>query len=140
HHRNKAKRHKIRFRRYVDNGSSFFEIKTKNGKGRSSKTRIPTNGDFSVLSEALKEVIRAHAETDPESLAPSLRVTVNRITLMHKDGSEKVTLDFNVAFSLDGKRKELTDLVIAEVKQIKYNPDSDFFKIQRQFGIYPISI
>ena len=29
HQRNKARRHKIRFRRYMDQGSSFFEIKTK---------------------------------------------------------------------------------------------------------------
>lgn len=140
HHRNKARRHKIRFRRYVDHGSSFFEIKTKNGKGRSSKTRIPTNGDFSVLSNTLKDVIRESAGTDPDILFPSLQVMVHRITLLHKDGSEKVTLDFNVQFSTDGRKRGLKDLVIAEVKQVKYNADSDFFKIQRQFGIYPISI
>ncbi len=140
HQRNKARRHKIRFRRYVDQGSSFFEIKTKNGKGRSSKTRIPTNGDYSVLSAALKEAVRARAETDPDSLSPSLQVAVHRITLLHKDGSEKVTLDFNVQFSSDGRKKELNDLVIAEVKQIKYNSNSDFFKIQKHLGIYPLSI
>lgn len=140
HQRNKARRHKIRFRRYVDQGSSFFEIKTKNGKGRSSKTRIPTNGDYSVLSAALKEAVRVRAETDPDSLSPSLQVAVHRITLLHKDGSEKVTLDFNVQFSSDGRVKELNDLVIAEVKQIKFNPNSDFFKIQKQLGIYPLSI
>jgi len=140
HQRNKARRHKIRFRRYLDQGSSFFEIKTKNGKGRSSKTRIPTNGEYSVLSPSLKEAVRARAETDPDNLAPSLQVKVNRITLLNKDDSEKVTLDFNVQFSLDGRNKALNDLVIAEVKQIKFKSDSDFFKIQRQLGISPLSI
>lgn len=140
HHRNKAKRHKIRFRRYLNQDSSFFEIKTKNGKGRSSKMRIPTNGNYSILSSALKEIVRAHAGTDPDSLSPSLQVAVNRITLLSKDGSEKVTLDFKVQFSRDSRIKELKDLVIAEVKQIRFKPDSDFFKIQRQFGIYPLSI
>ncbi len=140
HHRNKARRHKVRFRRYVDHGSSFFEIKTKNGKGRSSKMRIPTNGNYSVLSSSLKDIIRVYADIDPELLMPSLQVAVNRITLLHNDGSEKVTLDFNVKFCLNGKEKKLNDLVIAEVKQIRFNPDSDFFRIQRRLGIYPISI
>lgn len=140
HQRNKARRHKIRFRRYVDEGSSFFEIKTKNGKGRSSKKRIPTNGEYNRLTSPLKEVIRQHAQTDPEILLPSLQVTVNRITLLSNDRAEKITLDVNVQFSLHGKVKEMNDLVIAEVKQIRFNSGSDFFKIQRQFGIHPISI
>lgn len=140
HQRNRAKRHKIRFRRYVNQGSHYFEIKTKNGKGRSSKMRIPTNSDFNLLTSALKDIVRVHAGTDPDSLSPSLQVAVNRITLLHKDGSEKVTLDFNVQFSSGDKIKKLNDLVIAEVKQIKFNSNSDFFKIQKQLGIYPLSI
>ncbi len=140
HQRNKARRHKIRFRKYLDNGSSFLEIKSKNGKGRSSKTRIPTVAINEGLSESVKSIITALAKTDPDLLAPTLQVSVTRVTLLKKDSSEKVTLDYNVTFSLDGKVRELNNLVIAEVKQLRYSADSDFFKAQRKLGIYPTSI
>ncbi|HXH18871.1 MAG TPA: VTC domain-containing protein, partial [Chitinophagales bacterium] len=58
HQRGKARRNKFRFRRYVDCGDSYFEIKTRNGKGRNLKTRIPANGSFMQLSSAIKQKIR----------------------------------------------------------------------------------
>jgi len=139
HQRGKARRHKFRFRRYVDCGDSFFEIKTRNGKGRNLKERIPANGNTYTLSAFIKEKLQERTGIDPNILVQSLRVTVSRITLLHKDGSEKVTFDSDIRFHLDGKTKHLDNLVIAEVKQMRHNPDSDFFRVQRKLGIYPVS-
>ncbi len=139
HQRGKARRNKFRFRRYVDCGDSFFEIKTRSGKGRTLKTRIPANGNHAELTSSIKEIISAKVDADPEALVQSLMVTVTRITLLHQDNSEKVTFDYDIEFALGGKTKHLQNLVIAEVKQMRHSPDSDFFNIQRQLGIYPVS-
>lgn len=138
HQRNKARHHKVRFRKYVD-GTSVFEIKTKYGRDRCRKKRIPANGNIE-MSSSLKDIVRLHAGTDPDMLKPSLEVAASRITLLHKNASEKVTLDFDVQFSLNGKVKRLENGIIAEVKQVSFRPGSDFFRIQRQLGIHPVSI
>ncbi len=139
HQRGKARRHKFRFRRYVDCGDSFFEIKARHGTGRNLKERIPANGSGFALTEAIKEKIKAQAGIDSGSLIPSLKVTVSRITLLHKNRSEKVTFDTGIRFHLGGKTKHLDNLVIAEVKQMRHDPDSDFFMALRKLGIYPVS-
>lgn len=139
HQRGKARRNKFRFRRYVDCGDSFFEIKTRNGKGRNLKTRIPANGHHLTLTTAIREAIQKQTHVSAENLVPSLKVIVTRITLMHRDNSEKVTFDYNISFNLNGNTRQLKNLVIAEVKQMHHNPDSLFFQVQRKLGIYPVS-
>lgn len=139
HQRGKARRHKFRFRRYVDCGDSFFEIKARHGTGRNLKERIPANGSGFALTDAIKEKIKTQTGVDPGILAPSLKVTVSRITLLHKNKSEKATFDSDIRFHLGGREKHIGNLVIAEVKQMRHNPDSDFFTVQRKLGIYPVS-
>jgi len=139
HQRGKARRQKFRFRRYVNCGDAYFEIKRRNGKGRNLKTRLPSNGCYLTLTPSICEIIRNETRQDPERLGPSLKVEVTRITLMHPDNSEKVTFDYHIHFALNGKTKHLKNLVIAEVKQMRHNPDSEFFTAQHQLGIYPVS-
>ena len=139
HQRKKLRRYKFRFRRYVACGDSFFEIKQRNGKGRNLKTRIPANDNFARLTPAIKDKIQEQNLADPDSLIQSLKVTVTRITLLNKQNTEKVTFDYNIQFKLNEQRKYLQNLVIAEAKQMRHDHNSDFFKIQRQLGIYPVS-
>ena len=40
HHNGKLNRYKIRTRKYVDSGICYFEIKSKNNKGQTSKDRL----------------------------------------------------------------------------------------------------
>ncbi len=43
HQNGKLNRQKIRIRSYVESNLSFLEVKNKNNKGRTNKTRVPTN-------------------------------------------------------------------------------------------------
>src|SRR5687767_7859268 len=40
HQNGKLNRYKVRFRRYVESDVSYFEVKLKNNKGRTIKTRV----------------------------------------------------------------------------------------------------
>lgn len=140
HHRGLGHRYKIRYRTYVDSGTTFFEIKTKNNKGRNHKLRTPVASMLVPLSEALKEIVRQETVINPDYLQPSLSVTLNRITLIHRDGSEKVTFDTGIQFNFSGNTKHLEGIAITEVKQKKFNPESPFFLIQHALGIRPAPV
>ncbi|MGW8314625.1 MAG: VTC domain-containing protein, partial [Bacteroidales bacterium] len=44
HHRGKATRQKVRFRKYGTSDLHFLEVKTKNARGFTIKNRVKTNG------------------------------------------------------------------------------------------------
>lgn len=140
HHRGLGHRHKIRYRTYTDNGAVFFEIKTKNNKGRNHKLRMPVAAMLVPLPEELKEIVRSETPLNPDDLQPTLSVALNRITLIHRDGSEKVTFDTDIHFKFNGNSKILEGIVITEVKQKKFNPESPFFQIQHRLGIRPAPV
>ena len=54
----------------------------------------------------------------------------NRITFVHKRRKERLTIDVNFRFEdTQSSKKNLGDMVIAEVKQAKRNLSSDFIRI-----------
>lgn len=140
HHRGVGHRNKVRYRKYVDTDTTFFEIKAKDNKGVNHKLRIPAQLMQHPLPPELQEVVRRETELDPESLTTTLSVELNRITLIHRDGSEKVTFDSDIQFKFKGNSKAMEGIVITEVKQKKFNPESDFLKIQHQLGVRPASV
>jgi len=140
HHRGLGNRQKLRYRRYADSNVSFFEIKMKNNCGRSHKIRIPVASVERALPPAIQEAIRIHTELEPEALQPALSISLNRITLLHREGLEKVTFDSDIRFEINGSSKTMDGVVIAEVKQIKFNPESDFLKVQHRLGVRTSSV
>ncbi len=140
HQRGKAVRHKLRYRRYVDSSATFFEIKSKDNKGRSHKARSKVEKVYETFPPELREAIARATNISTDTLGATLKVALNRITLVHKNLEEKVTFDFDIKFKLDGSEKVFNDLVIAELKQKRFNSHSDFLRIQRQFRIRPMAI
>jgi len=140
HHRGLGHRHKIRYRTYTDSNTTFFEIKTKNNIGRNHKLRAPVAAMQVPLPDALKEIVRSETTLNPDTLLPTLSVALNRITLIHRDGSEKVTFDTDIHFKFNGNSKHLEGIAITEVKQKKFNPESPFFLLQHRLGIRPASV
>lgn len=130
HHNGKVNRTKIRFRNYVDSGITFLEIKFKNNKERTIKSRIQVDHIEETLSERSKAFIGTNSVIDPDTLIPTLWNNFSRITLVHKTDNERLTIDFNLAFEQFGKvsTTAVDHLVIAEVKQEKVNVNSDFIK------------
>jgi len=119
HHNGKLNRIKVRMRSYIDSGISFLEIKTKTNKGRTSKKRIViTNDQFSSMQLDEKEQLFIKNFSD-QSLKPQLQNSFQRITLVDKNLTERITLDTHLAFKnlSDGACKSVEKLVIIEMKQ-----------------------
>tara|TARA_B110001452_G_scaffold265621_1_gene270641 strand:- start:254 stop:979 length:726 start_codon:yes stop_codon:yes gene_type:complete len=116
HHNGKAKRFKIRMRKYLVSDICFLEIKKKNNLGITNKTRTRIKDFETILSSQSKEFI-SDSQINNLLLEPVLYNNFNRMTLVNKYFSERVTIDTNLSFRLEGKEKKLDKLIVIEVKQ-----------------------
>ena len=122
HHNRRLRRQKIRQRIYVDSNLAFLEIKNKKNTGRTKKKRIPIPveqwGDIYSTPEST-DFIREKVWVTDQPLTPRLENAFQRITLVNKAKTERITIDFGIRFHnwLSGCDVDVSDLVIVEVKQ-----------------------
>lgn len=138
HHNNKNHRFKVRFRKYVDSGLNFLEVKEKR-KGRMIKRRIPVQKFEHDLSDSSKSFVEQYLN-DEDKLEPKLWNQYQRITLVNKDLNERLTFDINLEFKWEKEEKKFPSLVIAELKQERKNRNSPFYKLMRSKRIRPYRI
>jgi len=117
--RRRPRRFKVRTRTYLDSGYSLLEVKTRDGRGRTVKERIPHDAAEGARLDA-GEVRHLAGHPLIEGLAAALRpVLVNRYgrsTLLLDDGG-RVTIDIGLtAATCDGLGVELGGIAIVETK------------------------
>ena len=139
HHRRKPSRYKIRHRIYVDSNLHFFEIKFKNNKGRTIKNRIKRKEVDLTIRDKAEKFLNEKTNFCAQNLFPKLWSNCSRITLVNKFSKERLTLDINLQFKNELNEKNLSQVVIAEVKQEKLSP-SPFIRLMKKNGVRPGSI
>lgn len=120
HHNRRKVRQKIRVRDYQESDLSFFEIKNKNNKGRTKKKRVKLENTDYFHNEKVMELMDQYAKYSPESLMPQLENFFQRITLVNKDRTERLTIDMNLKFhnlQTDAWSDLLSKVIIIELKQ-----------------------
>jgi hypothetical protein len=137
HHNGKLNRYKIRQRKYIESDLNFLEMKFKNNKGRVRKERIERQVND---NKAFTRFIRKHTPYDPGELNPTVVNYFNRFTLVDNMMRERVTVDFNLAFSNSLQNLWLNGLVIIEVKQNKEDKSSAVYEILKRNSLRPASI
>jgi len=135
HHQGRYKRHKVRFRTYLETGISFLEVKLKQ-KGITNKKRISTTIQED-LDQNQSSFLKQWIPESPADLRRSLQNTFNRITLVHKTEQERVTIDLNLNFTRADKQVLLSEPVIIELKQSKFNRKSIISTLLRANLIRP---
>ena len=116
HHNGKLNRYKIRRRSYILSGISFLEIKFKNNKGRTVKTRILTDYNKAEFDSKERVFLETNSPFHANELDISLQNKFSRITLVNKNFRERCTIDYNIEFTHNDKRRVINNLVIAEIK------------------------
>ena len=139
HHNGRVNRTKIRQRKYVDSDLTFLEIKKKNGKGETNKFRIKIDDFETELSNTSKEFI-SEITNHNYDLKTSLWNSFNRITLVNLEENERVTIDLNLTYSVDGKEKKYSNIVVVELKQSRFDRKSLVVKALKNVGHNPYSI
>ncbi|TSA51110.1 MAG: polyphosphate polymerase domain-containing protein [Sphingobacteriales bacterium] len=143
HHNQKAGRLKIRCRTYVDSNVSFFEIKKKNNKDRTEKSRISIPEISENINEYQQQLINA---IDPylnvKQLIPLQRNDFYRMTLVNIQTKERATIDLGLSFYRNemDKKIELPNLVIVEVKQDVHSGISPITRKLKEEKVYATSV
>lgn len=138
HHNGKLNRHKVRIRRYVYSNMEFLEVKRKNNKGETIKKRIPHDEQLPVLlPETADKFLQRNTPYPADLLEPTLGNHFIRLTLVNKDFSERITLDYKIKFTdLKHQLKTKTKgICIAEVKRGRDNNRSPFLQHLRNLHI-----
>ncbi len=130
-------RQKVRVRQYVDSNLTFLEVKNKNNHRRTRKKRI-TVTDFDITGEQQREFLKPLCWWDVDTLQPALRNWFNRITLVNKAKTERVTIDTGLRFHncMSGLDKSLDQVVIIELKRDGNQP-SPLLAMLRDLHIHP---
>lgn len=139
HHNKIGTRYKIRARQYVDSDLAFLEIKQKNNQKRTIKTRVEIDDIAPHITQAADTFIASHSPFEVGNLEPKVWNEYSRLTLVSKTHAERVTIDVNLAFSVDDCTVPLTGVVIAEVKQSRASRDSEVVRALRKCHIRPMS-
>jgi VTC domain-containing protein len=109
HLQDRRRRFKCRTRLYAANGPCFFEVKLKGGRGETIKRRlalgVEDHGSLTTPSLVFLEraLLLAYGSSFPAALAPVLRTSYRRLTLVGRTGAERLTFDFELTFAADGE-------------------------------------
>ncbi len=111
-------RFKVRERTYSQNGLQFLEVKHKSVNGRTSKKRLSLNTSDGTGPLA-EQIIGSNTPFHRAELCPQLDNCFNRVTLVNKDMTERLTLDFNLQFNsvAGGHTPVFEQTVVVELKQ-----------------------
>jgi hypothetical protein len=135
HHNGRTNRFKVRFRKYVESNLIFLEIKHK-FKGRTNKSRIKVENFNQTLDGNELKFVRKVLNHD-KNLQPVMWNSFNRLTLVHKQLNERLTLDLNLTFKWENELHNFDNLIIAELKQEVMNRNSTFFQLMKTRCIRP---
>ena len=142
HHNKKLNRQKVRVRTYRSTGTTFFEIKNKDNKKKTRKVRIPIAASQFYEVEQIPEVCQFLEQNTPysfSSLHACLENRFDRITLVDKGMSERVTIDSGIAFHnhLTDRDADIGRLLVIEVKHEVGAPMSDIERALHEMHILP---
>lgn len=143
HHQGRRKRCKIRVRSYVDAGFSYLEVKLKDVRDATVKKRLRVPHDLATLDRACLDFIdTCYRDQYGEDFGRPLHVQIGmeyeRITLVAKEGGERMTIDTRMGFWSDRITCDVPpDMFIVETKSARGNGIAD--KSLRGLHLHPTS-
>lgn len=136
HHNRKLNRHKVRIRQYIDSAEFFLEVKYKNNKGQTRKTRTPVSDYEAVFSPEGSAFVSEKSGFSVDLLEPKLYTTFRRITLVNPERLERVTIDTDLQFSYQNQSFTLPFLAIIELKSERESLPGGFKSILLEQRIF----
>ena len=139
HHCGHRPRVKVRVRSYVDSDMHFLEIKKKNNRGKTSKKRIAVSSPEAVSQQHLgEEFLKERTGLTFQDIIPTLSNRFKRITLVNREKTERLTIDFDLHFynHESGRNVMMDNIVIIELKRDGRVP-SPILPLLRELRIKP---
>lgn len=137
HAAGKLNRYKVRRRSYVDTGGTFFEIKFKNNRGRTIKSRVGLDAPDGLDQASI--LLLEKTPYDFSSLHECIVVDYTRITLTGPGFKERLTIDTDLTYLMGDRKWPVEGLVVAELKQNR-TASSFFGRLMKECHIRPSSL
>jgi hypothetical protein len=142
HHQGRRKGFKVRIRRYLEAGLCYVELKMKEKRGTTIKQRLDYDFDgYETLSPEAFQFVKNGYQTHygkpfGYKVQAVLDIEYQRLTLVSKDGAERMTIDTDLVFN-NGQRRLVAEdgLFIVETKSENGRGYAD--KCLRSSHIYP---
>lgn len=123
HHQGRRRRMKVRVRRYLDAELCFVEVKLKDKRGVTVKKRLPYDDakygtlDAAALAHVERSYRALYASGFGQRLEPVLEMSYRRMTLVARDGGERMTIDGDLRFGAGAAARSIgADVFIVETK------------------------
>lgn len=142
HHNQKLNRQKLRVRTYRSTDTTFFEIKNKDNKKKTRKVRIPIEVamfDHALEVEEVRGFVDSKTPWPVAALHECLENRFERITLVDKGMSERITIDSGIRFHnrATGLEADIAKLLVIEVKHEVGAPTSAIERALHDLHILP---
>lgn len=145
HLQDRRRRFKIRTRTYLDSGECMFEVKMNGAREATDKRRMPYDAARRMELTASAEdflwetLLSAYRMNPPGPLVPSATTGYDRVTLVQRRGTGRVTLDAGLVCTRPGARVESRgDWVLVESKSA--TPDTPVDRLLRRMRVRPMKI
>jgi VTC domain len=141
HHQGRRKRGKVRVRSYVDAGFSYLEVKLKDIRDVTIKRRLRVDHGMAALDAPAMAFVNTcfrdqYGTGFGRPLDAVIGMEYDRITLVAKDGGERMTIDTCLSFASDAMVCNVSpDMFIVETKSARGNGIAD--KILRGLHLHP---
>jgi len=132
-------RRKVRVRTYLASHLSFLEVKNKDNHGRTHKERVKVPSLEAVENEHTgQDFLLAQTGLTFSDLQPTVCNHFNRLTLVNREKTERLTIDFGIEFYnyATGEHRTMPDVVVIELKRDGRKP-SPILPILRDLRIKP---
>lgn len=129
-------RFKVRHREYQVSGDSFFEVKFKNNKSRTTKSRIANNNEH-ILNDISDTFLHQQTQMRAHHIQSALTNKFYRITLVSRSMDARITLDYDISFASKENHVGLPLLGIAEIKHGGGANKPLVISLLKQMGIHP---
>jgi hypothetical protein len=139
HARGQRPRFKVRIRHYPDRQVSYLEVKEKTNRSETLKQRRQVAFGQDVISDSHHAFIRKYTQLDPATLRPLLATNFKRLTLIDPIRGERVTSDIFLSFAAGTVSKDLSRLVITEIKQATAQARTPFTEALYDVAVRPRS-
>ncbi len=139
HHNGKRPRFKVRMRKYLNSGNAFLEVKEKDNKNRTIKTRMEIREIDRRLSSDQYQFVSQYYGLGLVPLKAVIWNRYNRMTLVNKHSLERVTIDLNFSAYNQNGFVSWNPFAIAEIKQGNRSLNTAFYRALKERAIQPVN-
>jgi hypothetical protein len=126
-HAGAADRDKLRASSYDASGENVLLVKHRDNKGRwrrTRKLRFVTDSQMRAVDPKSGELLRHRYRYRDDLVYGRLLTSFDRVTLVHRQLAERITIDLDLRFEGAGRVATLSEVTVIEIARVRHGAES----------------